>query len=396
MVSRERFIFSLFLVLLPVQLGKHFWPSFSFIWGRPIDYLAPTVFLTDLLVMGLIRPMRLIRKMRQMEGKGKWALGWFLGLSAVWIWRGENFWLLGYSWLRVLEVVFLAWYIWRQGLKILGLKRMVELISWGLVWQFFLALGQFWRQEDLGLWILGERDFSLGTPGIAQGVWEGRVFLRAYGTMPHPNVLAGLGVLVLVWNLEVKGRFWRFFSGVAAGTVFLSFSRVGVGIMGIMGLMRLMRLMGLMGVTRIMRLMGIVGLGGTVGVFLVKSWGSAGQSFGERWELARASWEIIKSSSLTGAGLGNFLPSLGRLGTTRILQPVHNIYLLGLTEIGLMGLMGLMRLMRLMSPIKWGLGVILIWGLFDHFWLTTQQGRLLLALVLGMGLKGCHPVKLEN
>jgi hypothetical protein len=44
-------IFWLLIFLLPVQLGRHFWPDFSFVLGLKIDYLAPTVYLTDLLVL---------------------------------------------------------------------------------------------------------------------------------------------------------------------------------------------------------------------------------------------------------------------------------------------------------------------------------------------------------
>src|SRR5438105_4334390 len=43
------FIF-LLLFLLPTQLGKHFWPEFSFVQGLRIDYLSPTLYVTDMLV----------------------------------------------------------------------------------------------------------------------------------------------------------------------------------------------------------------------------------------------------------------------------------------------------------------------------------------------------------
>ena len=47
-------LFFLLIVLLPVQLGRHFWPDFTHVWGLPIDYLAPTIYLTDILVIGLL------------------------------------------------------------------------------------------------------------------------------------------------------------------------------------------------------------------------------------------------------------------------------------------------------------------------------------------------------
>src|SRR5687767_12118252 len=47
-------IFFSFLLFLPTQLGIHFWPDFSSIFGIRVDYLSPTIYLTDLLVFFLI------------------------------------------------------------------------------------------------------------------------------------------------------------------------------------------------------------------------------------------------------------------------------------------------------------------------------------------------------
>src|SRR6266542_2212573 len=44
----------LFLFLLPTQLGKHFFFDFSYISAVRIDYLAPTLFLTDIIALLLI------------------------------------------------------------------------------------------------------------------------------------------------------------------------------------------------------------------------------------------------------------------------------------------------------------------------------------------------------
>ena len=40
----------LFLLLLPTQLGKHFFFDFSYLSGVRVDYLAPTVYLLDVTV----------------------------------------------------------------------------------------------------------------------------------------------------------------------------------------------------------------------------------------------------------------------------------------------------------------------------------------------------------
>jgi len=40
----------LFLLLLPTQLGKHFFLHFSYLSGIRVDYLAPTVYLLDVII----------------------------------------------------------------------------------------------------------------------------------------------------------------------------------------------------------------------------------------------------------------------------------------------------------------------------------------------------------
>jgi hypothetical protein len=49
-----KLFFSLILFSITVQLGKHFWPSWSFISGIRIDYLSPTLYLSDLIIIGLL------------------------------------------------------------------------------------------------------------------------------------------------------------------------------------------------------------------------------------------------------------------------------------------------------------------------------------------------------
>ena len=47
----HQLFFYLTLVLLPAQLGKHFWPEWSVILGRRIDYLSPTIYLSDMMIL---------------------------------------------------------------------------------------------------------------------------------------------------------------------------------------------------------------------------------------------------------------------------------------------------------------------------------------------------------
>src|ERR1035437_7520739 len=47
----SKIFFYLLILFLPTQLGKHFWPNFSFVYGLRLDYLSPTIYLTDILIL---------------------------------------------------------------------------------------------------------------------------------------------------------------------------------------------------------------------------------------------------------------------------------------------------------------------------------------------------------
>src|SRR6266704_691714 len=49
--TMENLLFSLLILFLPTQFGKHFWPSFSIIQGIRVDYLSPTLYFTDILII---------------------------------------------------------------------------------------------------------------------------------------------------------------------------------------------------------------------------------------------------------------------------------------------------------------------------------------------------------
>src|SRR5205823_4369410 len=121
----------------------------------------------------------------------------------------------------------------------------------------------------------------------------------------------------------------------------------------------------------------------------------------QRQLLVNASWQMITEKPILGVGLGNFLPTLARiqkpLSLGLYLQPVHNIFLLIFAETGIAGLAFFLwflaktysHLFLLIRKEKYArklslcfsliLSSALLLGLFDHYFLTLQQGQLLLA-----------------
>ena len=56
--------------------------------------------------------------------------------------------------------------------------------------QTFFAVSQFLARGSAGFPILGESSLIIGQEGVASFVAGGEKWLRAYGTLPHPNILA--------------------------------------------------------------------------------------------------------------------------------------------------------------------------------------------------------------
>ena len=128
------------------------------------------------------------------------------------------------------------------------------------------------------------------------------------------------------------------------------------------------------------------------GVFLMAQ--GDPESLYKRIWLATSSFMIIREHLLTGVGLGNYLIAQGAFPipySYHFLQPVHNIFLLLMAELGV-PLCALMMyvLVTIIRPLwkspvfKAMLFVIIFTGMFDHYWLTIQQNMLLVPVVFGL------------
>ena len=264
-------------------------------------------------------------------------------------------------------------------------------------------------------WYLGERTFSGSTPGIAQFSWchgvsaSGcQLVLRAYGTFPHPNVLGGfLAVVLPIFVSRISYYVFSIFSNEKRRNVIsiqrsafemvafvlgiialaLTFSRSawvvgGVGILLACSKGYVVRGKGIVIFSLICILLGIS---------LLFPINMASESVVVRMALNASAISIWKSHPWFGVGLGNFLvalPSFLPSSFIYYLQPVHNIYLLLLSEVGVVGVFCILYFVYRMKKYFLHTTVysipmisLLILGLVDHYPLTLQQGQLLLVLV---------------
>ena len=336
----ERFLFYSLIILLPTQLAYHFWPDWSFIFGIRVDYLAPAIYLTDVLVVLLL-----------VISRTKIKFSYFLAFSFLAflnIYFSISPWVSFFKWLKILELVFFACYI-HNSKDLFRRKIFIKVLGFSLTSISVIGIAQFLLGGTLGgpLYFLGERSFNIETPGIALQNIFGREFLRAYSIFSHPNSLAGyLFVSIMVFFPMLKQN--KLLLPVFLIAFLLTFSLSAF-------------------------------LGATFGLplFFMK-FNLSVPEFSERISLINTAKEIILRNPLLGNGLGTFVFS------NSLMQPVHNIFLLVFSETGIFGFLILCwLLLRGLKKIIYVFIFVLITGFFDHYWLTLQQNMLLLALVYG-------------
>ncbi len=241
----------------------------------------------------------------------------------------------------------------------------------------------------------------------------GTRWLRAYGTFPHPNLLAtylvGLVAGPVSWTL---GRdrvrvFWGLGGvGLAAAGLGLTFSRAGwvalpVGLLWVLGSRQLpaARRRWLAAAATAGFLAAVLPFGSVLDVRLGMVGLLEARSVLERgWLMAQAA-DLIRAHGLLGLGAGTFPLALrDRLPPGYRAEPAHNVGILLLTELGPVGGgigLGLLaailtRLRRSAGPdglaLSGALLGLLVLGLADHPLWTAAPGRVLGGLILGAWL----------
>lgn len=417
-------LYYLFLTLLPVQLGRHFFPDFALIAGIRSDYLSPTIYLTDLLVLlmlvvetvGFLRvkgdPLftRVSKSFKRNSHFWQFFLVLLIYLVFTSLFIATNPQTALYKLFKIIEYVYLAGFIIRLKPKLLP---SVLSLSVGVYYSSVLAIWQFLTQSSIGglLWWLGERSFNLSTPGIAKTTINGAEILRPYATFPHPNVLGGfLAVVlpiilaVLIYRRElITHKLYLYLNLTLVLGLFalvFTFSRAAwmVSMFGfVLVFLANPKIIGRIA-HRKNTLLSIFYLILFLSVLTPFILPQTVDSFKERASFISTAVEMIKYQPVFGYGLNNFivhfhefvLPTAG----IYIFQPLHNIYLLIFLETGLWGfivaliLISKLYLRSVKSDYLIFIGVVqlLFLGLFDHYLVTLQQGQLLLTIFTSLAL----------
>lgn len=372
--------------------------SNPFVDGVIVNYLIPTLSIVDLGVLLLLLSM-IFEKRIVLKWKGFSFVKTFLIFSEYLVIVGvlNSSFLSIFNSLRLLLYIFTFYHLLKNKQKIFSKKLLnyVLFLSLGLVFlQGIIALNQFNGGTSVGLTFLGESKVVSGMIGSSFLELGNALYLRGYGTFPHPNILGGWLIFNLLFgwflfdNLGKRKYLPIILMFLSSTVLVLTFSRISFLVSVIVWIVFIIK--NFMNWKKF----GHFSFVNLVSERVLNLFTGGDTSWNDRVGLFRSSFNIIKGNILTGVGLGEFVSNMGESVPRNdrdimILQPVHNIFLLIMSEIGLIGF-GLFStlLYFFLKERTWnlrfivGLITIFIIGMFDHYLISLPQGLAMFCLLL--------------
>lgn len=312
-------------------------------------------------------------------------------------------------------------------------------LALGAVWQGVVVVAQWFLQESVGLYSLGEYHLWVTRPQVSIVVDRVVRRLRPYGLIVHPNIVGGYFTVALLaltgWLTDHGLATWRWLTRliiVALGlwALCLTFSRSAWG--AVVGGMVLIALAGFrrgslrpgrvpVAVTMITAGAVVVAFVASYPGFILSRAGGGGAfieseaiSIAQRRVLISISLDLIRAHPVAGVGMGasdweaaQILPSLSYPGM--VAEKVHNMALLALSELGIVGFClwatalvtaGLAIWRSTFDPYAVGIAAaaaaLLAIGLLDHYPWTVFQFSLVLWGSLALAMHPRHGARVER
>lgn len=380
----------------------------AYVSGVYVNYLAPTLYLQDIAVVLMI--FSLIFSTERVEFRNFFKSAHFkiIGIITIFFILHNLYFLqievLLNSLRYLLYFILLLFGLYRRDAITEGLskdrKTFIGILAGLLVVQLVISFKQASGGVGLGLGFLGESQLAAGSVGSSSSEIGGRLFLRGYGTFPHPNLLGGYAAMVvsilLAMNIrKVKIHIDNFF-GNNIYTILILLS-VSIAILSFSQSAWLVILVNfaLYGYWRISnRHLKQEKEIQIPAIALLTEF----RPLNERLLLLAASYRYLLDNIFWGVGSGNFVRNFYKYSPTgeagiSLLQPVHNIFALMIVEYGL--IFGLFLNLLLIGSMfvkflasKWKIillmfaSFIFIIGNLDHYLLTLPQGLMMLLVVL--------------
>ncbi len=349
----------------------------------------------------------------------KFFVFWLLGLFVFWS-------LISIFWSDSKSVALQAWVRLAEGVGLFLVLRAAKFDLVKLAWAFVVSavvqagLGtwQFLSQSTFSSKWLGMAMHDPAVPGTFVVETALRRWLRAYGSLPHPNMLAGFLAAALFLSFWIyqkteysfKKLFLPVVFAILSFGLYATFSKSVIGgflvALGFLWVMLFARRksrnvkVNLLKFTLIFIAVALIFGAVFWEPVQTRIYGAERleiKSTTERLDYFNQAWQLIKNHPFLGVGLGNYTLSVHDEINSNLkswdYQPVHNIYLLILAELGFVGLLLwlalIIFLIKKLPVTRYPLLItLLIIGLFDHYLWTLYFGVILFWSVFGVLNKG--------
>lgn len=383
----------LLILFLPTQLGRHFFLSSSYFFGIRVDYLSPTIYFFDILsvIVFWLNFKYLFNFVKQ-----KKVILFFLLLILNSIF--SLFPLLSiYKTLKIFQwlAIFL---IIKKNLSFKKRGLILNAFLGGTTIELIISLGQFMAKKSIGgfFWFLGERTFSLSTPEIAKVNILGHEALRAYGTFSHPNSLAGFYLLLYFYYLtknNKKNFSWpRFFLLLFCSfLILISFSKLAISLWFFGNFFYLSQKQIRCWLCFFAKIFTF-----SLPFLIFISTQTDPLSLKNRLLLFDEWWRVFKLKWILGTGLGAYVKAKELIKTASLpyyifAQPVHNLHLLLLIEMGVIIFLIFFFLVypwlkKIWLKNQWVFLMFFFSSLLDHYWWSLPQNFFLLSVITALVL----------
>ena len=221
----------------------------------------------------------------------------------------------------------------------------------------------------------------------------GKEFLRPYGTFSHPNSLGGFYLLLYTFILTQKKITNYLLKSlllfVSSALILISFSRSTIVVYIFINILYIFKNK----ITCKTCLLAKIAIAFVLILFAFNISGDL-YSLQKRTDFFEKSLTIISQKPFTGVGIGSYLiaqHNFPQRFSTFFEQPVHNIFLLTIAQLGIPLSILLFTLMfrnikvflkntYLFLPLI----CVVLTGSVDHYWITLQQNVLVLVIIFGI------------
>lgn len=429
----ESFLIVATLVLLPFNRFLILKYDHAYLLGRISDYLLLTVHLFEIPIFTLLyyKIIEFIFSKKRVNLSLIFSrktlivvsvIGFYVLINTIQVFKGVvDFWYVIPRFQNIFLIIFISIIVRR-----ISVTKLFSILFLGGILQSVLAIIQVAINHAIGLTFLGESQFNQMLFYIAKSELFGMLRVRGYGTFPHPNVLAAFLLFSIVAgiylflkrytkedvekNWDIKKLAHVFGLMIVIIGLLLTQSRTviiallsGTVISVIYIVFKYFRKT----LTAYYLILGVIASSLTLGYFfrdrILSLWSYDNSSITHRLMLQGFASEFYKNNPMFGIGAGNFLKSIAEksgivTNHSFIVEPVHNIWLLILSESGIFIFLSIIALLiwRIVNSFRneknignlilkfYMLSVLLFTSNLDHYLLTLKQGSVILGILLSL------------